>query len=110
MMPSNSFKLTLKSGHVVADFYLTPVDSEVSFMIFNSVWSLLVLAYLGLAPRFFPQVYHKPASLGLAVVTTIFWFAGSIATAVLLGTPGGCSRNHKCRSFQAFIAFGFFIW
>lgn len=79
-------------------------------MIFNSVWSLFVLAYIGLVPELLPVAYHKLAPLALAVVTTIFWFSGAIATAVLLGTPDGCSSNHNCRSFQAFIAFGFFLW
>jgi hypothetical protein len=84
--------------------------SEVSFMVFNSVWSLLVLAYLVLAPRFFANLYHGLAVLGVTIVTTIFWFAGSIAAAVYLGTPSGCSSITWCASFQAFVAFGFFIW
>jgi len=98
------------TGYVADTYPVGYVASEVSFMVFNSVWSLLVLAYLGLAPAFFPKLFHKLAALGLAVVTTIFWFAGSIAAAAGLGAPKGCSRGRWCASFQAFIAFGFFIW
>ena len=104
-------KQQTNSVFIVAHGYFSGhAASEVSFMVFNSVWSLLVLAYLVLAPKFFPRLYHILVVLGLAVVTTIFWFAGSIAAAVYLGTPRGCSSNSWCGAFQAFVAFGFFIW
>ncbi|RYP05084.1 hypothetical protein DL764_004045 [Monosporascus ibericus] len=73
---------------------------RVNFMIFNSVWSLLVLAYVGLSPLYFPRLSHKLVATGLNGATAIFWFAGSIALAVwgLGGVVG------------AAVAFGFFLW
>jgi len=82
----------------------------VSFMIFNSVWSLLVLAYVGITPIYMTSIFHKLAALVLNVITTIFWFAGSIALAVALGAPLNCGSNHVCGSWEAAIAFGFFLW
>ncbi|RYP84403.1 hypothetical protein DL769_001192 [Monosporascus sp. CRB-8-3] len=77
---------------------------RVNFMIFNSVWSLLVLAYVGLSPLYFPNLSHKLLATGLNCVTAIFWFAGSIALAVLVGgwVGGGVGG--------AAVAFGFFLW
>ncbi|SPO06162.1 uncharacterized protein DNG_08851 [Cephalotrichum gorgonifer] len=83
---------------------------SINFLIFSSVWSLLVLAYLVLAPRFLPRLFHRFAPAALLVVTSLFWFAGAIAAADRLGTPDGCSRNGLCRSWQAGVAFAFFIW
>ncbi|KAL2756055.1 hypothetical protein ACRALDRAFT_1063970 [Sodiomyces alcalophilus JCM 7366] len=83
--------------------------NEVNFMVFNSVWSLLVVAYLGLTPIYFAQLFHQFASLALLAVTTLFWFAGAIAYAALVG-PARCSGFNLCRVAQAGVAFGFFIW
>ena len=52
-------------------------------MIFVSVWTLLILIYLALAPRFFSAFAHPMAMLGLDALTMLFWFAGFIALAVL---------------------------
>ncbi len=60
---------------------LTP--SQDSFMVFVSVWTLLILIYLALAPRFFSAFAHPMAMLGLDALTMLFWFAGFIALAVL---------------------------
>jgi len=57
-------------------------------MIFNSVWTLLAVAYLVIAPLKFPDAAHKFAILGVEALTMIFWFAGWIALAVLLGEIG----------------------
>ncbi|KAK1962218.1 hypothetical protein LY78DRAFT_263451 [Colletotrichum sublineola] len=81
----------------------------VNFLIFNSVWSLLVLAYVGLTPLYMTRLFHKLVSVGLLVITTIFWFAGAIAFAVFVGTPR-CGANTFCGSSQAAVAFAFFIW
>ncbi|KAI1363293.1 membrane-associating domain-containing protein [Xylaria arbuscula] len=83
--------------------------SSVNFMIFNSVWSLLVLAYIGLVPLYMTSVFHRLAALALNVITAIFWFAGSIAVAVGFGAPH-CGGSRSCQSDQAAIAFGFFLW
>lgn len=83
-------------------------------MLFNSIWSLLVLAYLAVTPRFLERFYHSFMALGLLVTTVIFWFAGSIALAVRVGVPN-CSGDggvfcSSARTAQAAVAFGFFIW
>ncbi|KLU88693.1 hypothetical protein MAPG_07678 [Magnaporthiopsis poae ATCC 64411] len=94
--------------------YTTPWGSwspdRLNFMLFNSIWSLLVLAYLGLTPLFMPRLFHRMVALGALAVTVIFWFAGSIALAVLLGVPHACSASAACGSIQAAVAFGFFLW
>jgi CBS-domain-containing membrane protein len=69
-------------------------------MVFNSVWSLLVLLYVGVTPLYMTSIFHKLAALVLNVLTTLFWFAGSIALAVQLGGP----------TIAAAVAFGFFLW
>jgi hypothetical protein len=83
---------------------------EHDFLLFCSVWSLLVVAYLALTPRFLPRFFHSIAALALLVITTIFWFAGAIALAV--HTPGaGCGAGWRgCGVGYAAVAFAFFIW
>lgn len=83
--------------------------SSFAFMLFNSVWSILILFYLALTPLFAARLYHNVVALGLLVVTTIFWFAGSIAMAARIGVPN-CHGSTPCQSAQAAVAFGFFIW
>ncbi|KAI1764682.1 membrane-associating domain-containing protein [Hypoxylon sp. FL1150] len=84
--------------------------SRVNFMIFNSVWSLLVLAYVGLVPLYMTSLFHRLAALALNAVTTIFWFAGSIALAVFVGGPYECGSDSLCGTAEAAVAFGFFLW
>ena len=43
-----------------------------------------MLAFLMLAPKFFPSIAHNLVILALEFVTMIFWFAGFIALAVEL--------------------------
>lgn len=83
---------------------------SLNFTIFCSVWSPLVLFYAFFSPKFLPQFYHKLVAVGLLAVTTIFWFAAAIATAAWLGAPRSCSKFAVCGSFQAAIAFAWFIW
>lgn len=82
---------------------------RVNFMLFNAIWSLLVLAYVGLTPLYLAGFFHKLAALALEAVTVVFWFAGSIALAVFVGAPR-CGANSLCASYQAAVAFGFFLW
>ncbi|KAI0100002.1 membrane-associating domain-containing protein [Hypoxylon sp. NC0597] len=89
-------------------YYDSP--SRVNFMVFNSVWSLLVLIYVGVTPLYLTSVFHKLAALALNAITTIFWFAGSIALAVFVGGPYDCRSNSYCGSAEAAVAFGFFLW
>lgn len=91
------------------DFWWSGAPSRFSFMLFNSIWSIPVLAYVALTPRFLERFYHGLAAFGLVAVTTLFWFAGSVALAVWIGV-GRCGGNSFCQSIQAAVAFGFFIF
>ncbi|KAK4153350.1 membrane-associating domain-containing protein [Chaetomidium leptoderma] len=83
--------------------------SILAFMLFNSVWSLLVLAYLFLTPLYYARFFHGIVALAIEWITMIFWFAGSIALATYSGSSR-CDGNTYCGSVQAAIAFGFFLW
>lgn len=89
--------------------YYDGSPSEVNFMLFNAIWSILVIAYVGITPLYFTGLFHRLASLVLLAVTTVFWFAGSIALAADLGYPS-CHGSTVCGSVQAAIAFGFFLF
>lgn len=93
----------------VANGPFTRSPDQVNFMIFNSLWTLLVLVYVGLSPRFFPRAFHMLVALGLTALTMLFWFAGSIALAVYSGS-GWCGLNLWCGVIRAAVAFGFFLW
>jgi len=58
-----------------------------NFLLFVSVWTLLALIYLVLASYRFADhpAGHKFGVLAVETLTTIFWFAGFIAFASLLG-------------------------
>ena len=92
-------------------------------MVFTAVWTLLVLIYLALAPRFFSTVAHPIAMLGLDALTMLFWFAGFIALAVwhhraedvYVGDGyeyfQACSIvGGYCREIEAAVVFGAFEW
>jgi hypothetical protein len=91
----------------LVDWWWSP--SSYNFMLFNTIWSILVLLYLALTTTVLTRFFHAMVALGLLIVTTIFWFAGSIAMAAWLGVPN-CHHSTPCGSAQAAIAFGFFIW
>ncbi|TFB02884.1 hypothetical protein CCMA1212_005211 [Trichoderma ghanense] len=80
-----------------------------AFMLFNSVWSFLVLAWLALTPLYAARFYHALVAFVILVITTIFWFSGSIAMAAFIGVPE-CHGITFCQCSQAAVAFGFFIW
>ncbi len=107
---SCSLLLTASAANAINDIgYGASSPSEINFLIFCSVWTLLVLVYLILAPAKFPQFAHKYAILGVEAVTMIFWFAGFIALAAKLGT-GSCFGYGPCRASKAGIVFGAFEW
>jgi hypothetical protein len=81
-------------------------------MLFNTIWTILVLVYLGVVPHVLATLYHSIIAFGLLGISTLFWFAGSIALAALIGA-GNCNVSSVCgpyRASQAATAFGFFIW
>lgn len=97
------------SGYWWGGYYGNSSPDRTNFMLFNAIWSLLVLAYVGLTPLYMTNLFHKLAALALEAITMIFWFAGSIALAVMVGAPR-CGSNTFCGSYEAAIAFGFFLW
>ena len=89
--------------------------SQINFLIFTSVWTLLALIYLIIAPARYPTAAHKFGILAAEVLTMLFWFAGFIALAVLL-TDVGCSAGGAghwwgpCRAAIAGDVFAAFEW
>jgi len=90
--------------------WVTWSPSEANFVLFCAVWTLLVVAYLAFAPMFAPTAAHKFGILAAEVLTTIFWFAGWIALASLLGDIRTCDHWHTCRIAIAADVFSAFEW
>ena len=103
--------------------------SQVNFMVFVAAWTMLVLIYLSLAPRFFASVANVFAILALDALTMLFWFAGFIALAVFyhrlndtdlvfdIGFGYGAVRTCEaagikglCKQMEAAAVFGAFEW
>lgn len=82
--------------------------SQVNFLVFTSVWTLLALAYLVIAPWKFPTAAHKYAVLAVEALTMLFWFAGFIALAVFL-TDRPCYGT-VCNDAKALTVFAAFEW
>ncbi len=78
-------------------------------MVFVSVWTLLVLPYLALAPTMFSRFANKYAILALDALTMLFWFASFIALAVYRDDWGNC-RGRWCNTLTAAAVFGAFEW
>ncbi|KAI9642989.1 hypothetical protein NHQ30_008723 [Ciborinia camelliae] len=84
---------------------------SVNFLVFTSVWSLLVLIYLIVCPTHFPSAAHKYFILAAEAVTMIFWFAGFIAVGVMLNNVGcGHSEWSVCKASIAGDVFAAFLW
>ena len=106
------------SPFLVASYDYSP--SQVNFMVFVAVWTMLALIYLGLAPRFFSSFAHVHAILALDALTMLFWFAGFIALAVLYHDIvnvanfeffAGCGAlGDYCGVSEAAVVFGAFEW
>ncbi|KAF1350609.1 hypothetical protein EJ07DRAFT_159534 [Lizonia empirigonia] len=98
----------------IVDLYTNPWGSwsphSLNFMLFTSVWTLLAVAYLVLAPTRFPRAAHKFAIAGVEFLTMLFWFAAFIAVAVLWNEIewDGHGTFHNCG--VAAIVFGAFLW
>ncbi|KAH6678723.1 membrane-associating domain-containing protein [Halenospora varia] len=82
--------------------------SSANFLLFTSIWTLLVLVYLIIAPLRFQKFSHKFAILAVEFITMIFWFAGFIAFAVLIT---GCWNSYGvCKASEAAVVFSAFEW
>ncbi|KAF3765826.1 hypothetical protein M406DRAFT_88620 [Cryphonectria parasitica EP155] len=100
----------------VANWYnvdtLTSSPSQVNFLVFVPLFTLLSVAYLELAPRFMPKFHHPWAVLSLEATNVVFYFAGFVAMAVFLSRLLFC-RGAVCGSARAatvFGAFEFALW
>ncbi|MCJ1330797.1 hypothetical protein MMC10_007484 [Thelotrema lepadinum] len=89
------------------DFHFVP--SQIAFMIFVSLWSILVVLWQVLTPRFAQGLAHRFVILGLDALTMLFWFAGFIALAVATGAFIGVTLSWY-QTQQACVAFGAFSW
>ncbi|KAK3202583.1 hypothetical protein GRF29_154g86649 [Pseudopithomyces chartarum] len=74
------------TAHII-DLYRGPqgygwTPDSIDFMLFTSIWTLLAVAYLVLAPSRFPAAAHKYAIIGVEAVTMIFWLAFVFTTVV----------------------------
>ncbi|KAI0893593.1 membrane-associating domain-containing protein [Annulohypoxylon nitens] len=103
-----AYLVSTYSGWYDYDYDYSP--PRINFMVFNSVWSLLVLLYVGVVPLYLTSFFHRLAALALNAITTIFWFAGAIALAVLVGAPYHCYAASCGSTADAAVAFGFFLW
>ncbi|KAI5787156.1 membrane-associating domain-containing protein [Geopyxis carbonaria] len=85
-----------------------------AFLVFTSVWTFLVLAYLLLTPMFYPDLHNRWAVVGLESITMIFWFAGFVAMAnsidhvICIGT--GCRLTSSAKAAAVFGAFQWIAW
>lgn len=84
--------------------------SQINFLIFDAVWTMLVLLYLIIVPwRFdYSIANHIFAILTAELLTMIFWFAGFIALAVFLADR--VCFGHVCSAAKAAAVFGAFEW
>ncbi|EOD49496.1 hypothetical protein GTA08_BOTSDO00131 [Neofusicoccum parvum] len=82
--------------------------AEINFLIFTSVWTILALVYLVVAPARFPVAAHKFGILAAEALTMLFWFAGFIALAVWLDDR--VCFGSVCASAKAATVFAAFEW
>ena len=100
----------------LVDAYTGPYWSwsphSVNFMLFTSIWTLLAVAYLVLAPTRFPKAAHKFAIAGVEFLTMLFWFAAFVAVAVRWGDSwwGAGRRGTFYGCGVAAIVFSAFLW
>jgi len=95
----------------VIDAYHAWVPASVAFMLFASIWTLLAVAYLVLAPARFPAAAHKFAMGVVEFLTMIFWFAAFVAVATRWGNAWWVGRHGSFYSCGvAAIVFSAFNW
>jgi hypothetical protein len=94
------------SGYYYTYSYYNATDA---FTIFLAVWTLLVLAYLLLAPVVLPVTAIPILSLIIELITVIFWFSDWIALAALWA-PFSCGGVSYCGTGKASAAFAAVNW
>ncbi|KAK4146535.1 membrane-associating domain-containing protein [Dichotomopilus funicola] len=100
----------------VANWYNTttpsPSPSQVNFLLFGAVWSMLSLAAIELLPRFLTRIPKPYLTLPLDILNALFYLAGFAALAAFLQGLLFC-RGDVCHAAQADVAFGAFsfaVW
>lgn len=86
--------------------------SELNFLIFAPIFSLVSVAYLELTPRFAPRAAHPYSSMTFEGLNVIFYFAGFIAFAVFLSQLSFCNKTVCAvgRSVAVVAAAEFVVW
>ncbi|RMY38768.1 hypothetical protein D0865_13007 [Hortaea werneckii] len=84
--------------------------SQINFLVFSAVWTILALLYLIVVPWRFSEtkLHHKFAILTAECLTMLFWFAGFIALAVFLSDR--VCFGHVCSAAKAAAVFGAIEW
>lgn len=95
-------------GYVVEMYADSP--SQVSFILFTSIWTFIALAYLTLAPLYLTKLAHGFALLAIEILTMLFWFAGFIALAVYTADHCPWWSKRVCGTMKAAAAFAAFEW
>ncbi|KAL7623961.1 hypothetical protein AAE478_005518 [Parahypoxylon ruwenzoriense] len=91
---------------------LTSSPSQINWLLAVSLFTIVSVLYLELAPRFAPKVSHPYVAMGLETGNALFSFAGFVALAVFMSKLLFC-RGSVCGAAQASIAFGaleFLLW
>ncbi|KAK8107718.1 uncharacterized protein PG998_009731 [Apiospora kogelbergensis] len=95
----------------VANWYnvdtLTTSPSQINWLLFVSIYTIISVAYLELAPRFMPKIVHPYATIALELTNVLFYFAGFIALSVFISKLLFC-RGTVCGAARADVAFGAF--
>ncbi|KAI5210585.1 hypothetical protein E4T39_00108 [Aureobasidium subglaciale] len=100
--------LVLGTSAYVASVYNSS-PSEINFLVFTSIWTLLALIYLSLTSWKLERFAHPWIICGVESLTMLFWFAGFIAAAVFLGDLITCAGK-ACSSARAATVFAAFEW
>ncbi|KAI5242063.1 WLM-domain-containing protein [Aureobasidium subglaciale] len=98
--------LVLGTSAYVASVYNSS-PSEINFLVFTSIWTLLALIYLSLTSWKLERFAHPWIICGVESLTMLFWFAGFIAAAVFLGDLITCAGK-ACSSAKAATVFAAF--
>lgn len=113
-MVSTLLALSAAVSHHIADNCLllatrgyTGSASEINFLVFSSVWTLLALIYLSLTSWKLERFAHPWIICGVESLTMLFWFAGFIAAAVFLSHLNLC-QGSACSSAKAATVFAAF--
>ncbi|KAL9099997.1 MAG: hypothetical protein Q9163_004578 [Psora crenata] len=73
--------------------------SENSFLLFASVWTLVALAYLALAPRFMKNIANVFVLLGVDALTMLFWVL-FLVTTVFAALDAFRNRNKRAAATE----------